>query len=295
MSEMSQTAKMSEEILKERQLSNRDLLNAWLRWTWANEIPRTYERQIAPAMWWALIPSLNKFYGHDKDLLKNAHLRYQTFFNTAAIHGGGPILGMLLSLEETRSKEIKQTAEEGLATSELVESTKVGLMGPLAGIGDSIDSAVVQYLFIAIFLPLASEGNWLGAFLPWLFFTIATYTYGYYYVRMGYTLGRNAAVELLSGGKSMVGRVIEMLSIVGMFMMGIIGSQYVNVTSTLSFEISGRLFDLQETLNDILPGILPFLLIMGIYYYYSKKGLNVTKALLWSSIILGALAIIGIL
>jgi PTS system mannose-specific IID component len=244
-------------------------------------------------MWWALIPSLNKFYGHDKELLKNAHLRYQTFFNTAAVHGGGPILGILLSLEETRAKELEETGEEVGATAELIESTKVGLMGPLAGIGDSIDSAVVQYLFIAIFLPLAIEGNWLGALLPWVFFTIATYTYGYYYVKMGYTMGRNAAAELLGG--SAVGRIIELLSIVGMFMMGIIGANYVNVTSTLSFELSGRVFDLQSTLDGILPGILPFILIMGIYYYYSKKGLNITKALIWTSILLGVLAVIGIL
>lgn len=275
------------------QISNKDLSKAWFRWTWANEVPRTYERQIAPALFYALQPSLKKFYGHDKELLKDSYLRYQTFFNTAAVHGGGPIVGILTSLEEARSNEIKEHGEEQGATAELIESTKVGLMGPLAGVGDAIDSAVVQYLFIAIFLPLASQGNWLGAFLPWLGFTVATYTYGYYYVKMGYTMGRNAAAELLGGSR--VGRIIEMLSIVGMFMMGIIGASYVKVSSTLSFEISGRAFNIQETLNTILPGILPFALIMGIYLYYSKKGLNVTRALLWVTGILAVLALVGIL
>jgi PTS system mannose-specific IID component len=175
----------------------------------------------------------------------------------------------------------------------LIQNTKVGLMGALAGIGDSIDNATLQYIFIAIALPWAKSGSPLGALFPWIGFTLVTYLYGWQFVKMGFKLGRSAATEIVKGDK--IQNLIEGLSILGLFMMGAIASSYVTVSSSLKFDLSGKVFKLQTILDGLVPGIIPLAIVMGIYLYFSKKGLNATKALLWVTLILGVLAAIGIL
>jgi PTS system mannose-specific IID component len=89
--------------------------------------------------------------------------------------------------------------------------------------------------------------------------------------------------------------MIDLLSILGLFMMGVLAGNYITVTSSLSFDISGREFVIQEILDKIVPGLLPLATVMGVYLYYTKKGLKVTQALLWLTGILIVLAAIGIL
>ena len=78
-------------------------------------------------------------------------------------------------------------------------------------------------------------------------------------------------------------------------MMGILAGNYVKVTSSLQFALSGKNFVIQELLDKIVPGILPLTVVMGVYYYFVKKGLKVTQALLWLTLILIVLASVGIL
>ena len=89
--------------------------------------------------------------------------------------------------------------------------------------------------------------------------------------------------------------MISLLSILGLFMMGILAGNYVKVTSSLQFTLSGKQFVIQELLDKIVPGILPLAVVMGVYYYFVKKGLKVTQALLWLTLILIILASVGIL
>ena len=67
------------------------------------------------------------------------------------------------------------------------------------------------------------------------------------------------------------------------------------MASPLAFNISGKDFVIQDILDSILPGLLPLVTVGGVYLYFVKKGLNVTKALLGLTVILGVLAAIGIL
>ena len=77
--------------------------------------------------------------------------------------------------------------------------------------------------------------------------------------------------------------------------MGILAGNYVKVSSALQFTISDKKFVIQELLDKIVPGILPLAVVMGVYFYFVKKGLKVTQALLWLTLILIVLASIGIL
>lgn len=276
--------------LEPETISKKDVGLAWLRFYFVNEIPHSFDKYISPSLMWALMPILKKLYKNKEDLAK-AYERHLLFFNTQLSWGGGTITGIMASLEAARAQEEYLEAPITI-NDDLIYNTKAGLMGALAGIGDSIDSGTIQYIFIAIALPWAQQGNALGAIFPFIMFSLYQLIIGYYFAQLGFKLGRTAATEVVG---TKMQSVIEALSILGLFMMGILAANYVKVTSALSFAISGKKFVLQEILDGVMPGILPLLVVGGVYFYFAKKGLNVTRALLGLTVILGVLAAVGIL
>ncbi len=276
--------------LKPEEITASDVVKAWLRFYFANEIPHSFDRYIAPSLLWALIPVLKKLY-KDKDELRAAYQRHLLFFNTQISWGGGIITGLMLSMEKERAMQVYKK-EEITVSDDLMYNMKAGLMGALAGIGDSIDSGTVQYIFIAIAIPWAQQGMAIGALFPFIAFSLYQVFIGLFFTRQGFKMGLKAS-ELLTG--SAVQTMIETLSILGLFMMGVLAASYVKVTSSLEFTLSGKAFVLQELLDKVLPGLLPLCVVAGVYFYFVKKGMNVTKALIGLTAILAVLGTIGIL
>lgn len=132
----------------------------------------------------------------------------------------------------------------------------------------------------------------MGALFPFIGFALYQFAIGLFFARQGFSMGRNATSLMESSG---IKNMIDMMSILGLFMMGVLAGNYITVTSSLAFTISGKEFVIQEILDKIVPGILPLATVMGVYLYFVKKGLKVTRALLWLTGILIVLAAIGIL
>lgn len=282
--------KANEELTFEK-LSKKDIKNAWFRWWFANEMAHSFDRFLAGALTWALEPTLKKLYKND-DELAAAYERHLLFYNTNANWGGGTILGIMMSMEEQRAHQIYETGETEV-TNDSIYSIKSGLMGALAGVGDSIDSFTIMYILISLGLPWAENGNPLGAILPFVIFVVYQLLMGLNFTRMGYSLGTSAASEIVTGQRAK--SIVDGLSIVGMFMMGVLVANYVNITASLTWTDFAGENSLQDTLDTILPGILPFATVMSLYWYYTRKEFNVLKAVIFLTIALGALATIGIL
>ena len=270
------------------EITKKDVTKAYLRWHFANEIPHSFERYLSPSLLYAMMPILRKLY-KDDEALKAAYKRQLLFFNTQLSWGGGVITGLMSSMEQQRAEE-EHEKKEILMQDDLMYNTKAGLMGALAGIGDAIDSGTVQYIFIAIAVPWAQQGSPLGALFPFICFALYQVSLGMFFARQAFSMGRNATGLMQSTG---VQTAIETLSVLGLFMMGVLAGNYVKVSSSLQFDISGREFIIQDILDQIVPGILPLAVVMGVFY--TKKGLKVTQALLWLTLILIILAGVGIL
>ncbi|MBN7574883.1 MULTISPECIES: PTS system mannose/fructose/sorbose family transporter subunit IID [Clostridium] len=277
-------AKAPEEITK------KDVTKAYLRWHFANEIPHSFERYLASSLLYGMMPILRKLYKDDESL-KAAYKRQLLFFNTQLSWGGGVITGLMASMESQRAKEEYEQSEITMQ-DDLMYNTKAGLMGALAGIGDAIDSGTVQYIFIAIAVPWAQQGSALGALFPFVCFALYQVLLGLFFARQAFDMGRNATGLMGSTG---VKTAIDTLSVLGLFMMGILAGNYVKVSANLQFTISGKAFIIQNILDSVAPGILPLAVVMGVYFFYNKKGLKVTPALLWLTLILIVLAGVRIL
>ncbi|GAN35665.1 PTS system, mannose-specific IID component [Lacticaseibacillus paracasei NRIC 0644] len=267
-------------------ITNKDLRRSWRRWHLANEMPHAFDRYLAASLTFALMPTLKKLYKNKDDLIA-AYKRHLLFYNTQATWGGGTIIGIVTSLEEQKAHDLDSISEDA------IYGVKAGLMGAMAGIGDSIDSGVIQYILIALALPWAYDGSIFGVLLPFILFAGYQFIIGQFFTRMGYRLGKQAATELVAGARTK--SIINILSIVGLFMMGILAANYVKITSTLKWTVGNNAFKLQSILDSILPGILPLIAVMGCYFYFQKRQFNVLRAILGLTVILAALAIVGIL
>jgi PTS system mannose-specific IID component len=273
-------------------LTKRDINRSFNRWWYSNEIPNNLDYLLGPSLLYALLPSLRKLYTDNEDL-KEAYLRHLTYFNTQAIWGGATITGIVSNLEELKSNQLNRTIEtnETEITETFINMTKTGLMGVLAGVGDAVDSGTVQYIFITLALPWAFNGYFIGALMPWIAFVLSTYTYGNYFAYLGYIKGRMAAVELVSSKKFQM--LTEIVSLLGLILLGYIGA------NTIQIELNQNRIELLSHLNEtnvqLIEGFLGLGLILVVYYYLSKKGLDLLKGLIFISLIVCALIVIGIL
>ena len=239
------------EVNKTRVLTKKDVTKTYLRWWWTAELSNSFERMQALAVCARFTPAI----------------------------WGGLIHGTVLAMEEEK-------ATEGKIPGEVISGVKNGLMGPLAGIGDTLDFGTFQTIFLALGASFGAEGSVIGAFFP-IMFSILLFCEGYYLFHLGYSLGRDSIKKILSGG--IVNKIIDGASILGMFMMGALSATTVKLSTPLSFDIGGKAIVVQDTLNMIAPGLLPLGVVFFVYRGMKYKKWTITKLL----VILVVAALVG--
>ena len=243
-------------------ITKNDITKVWLTYYMGAELSNSYERLQSLIFCASMIPVLKKLYT-TKEALSEALKRHLNFFNTEGV-AGTIIHGITIAMEEQRAKEdnLSEAAITGI---------KTGLMGPVAGIGDAIIWGAVMPLLIALFLPLAMNGNAMGGILPLVTYTGITLVISYILCHRGYSLGKESILGLLQDGR--IKELINGASILGLFMMGALSASYIKIASPLKFGLlEGQSMALQEVIDSIVPGLLPMLAVFGIYIYMKKKG-----------------------
>lgn len=264
---------------KQTLVSKKDLIKAWWRWTTAVEVPVSFDRMQALAFGYSMNDVMRKIYKDKPEELKDAMKRHTSMFNTNC-DWGSIIHGITISLEEQRA-----LGHEDEITPEMIQSLKIGLMGPLAGIGDSVDQGIVATIPLAIFVPMAQQGSVLAAFIPGLIYIAWSYFWSWTLFNKGYTLGKNSVLEILHSGA--IKKVIDIASIVGLFMIGCLSASYVKVSTILEFAsgANGATTTVQSILDGILPNMLPFVVVMSMYLYITKRGPKFIRLMVYTMVI----------
>lgn len=264
---------------KQTLVSKKDLVKAWWRWTTAVEVPVSFDRMQALAFGYSMNGVMRKIYKDKPEELKDAMKRHTSMFNTNC-DWGSIIHGITISLAEQRA-----LGHEDEITPEMIQSLKIGLMGPLAGIGDSVDQGIVATIPLAIFVPMAQQGSVLAAFIPGLIYIAWSYFWSWTLFNKGYTLGKNSVLEILHSGA--IKKVIDIASIVGLFMIGCLSASYVKVSTILEFAsgADGATTTVQSILDGILPNMLPFVVVMSMYLYITKRGPKFIRLMVYTMVI----------
>ena len=200
-------------------LSKQDRLSACFR----NQYTQgswNYERMQNGGFCFAMIPAIKKLYPNKEDQVK-ALKRHLEFYNCHP-YLTAPVLGVVLALEEDRANgaPIDDTAIQGV---------KVGMMGPLAGVGDPAFWFTARPILGALGASLALTGSIMGPILFFVAWNIIRWAFLWYTQEFGYKVGSSIAKDL-SGG--LLGKVTEGASILGMFIIGALTERWVSISFT---------------------------------------------------------------
>ncbi|MDT2595537.1 PTS system mannose/fructose/sorbose family transporter subunit IID [Enterococcus dongliensis] len=253
-----------------------------------------YERMQNGGWCYAMMPAIKKLYKtkEDRTLAMQRHLE---FFNTHP-YIASPILGVTLALEEERAN--------GAPVDDVaIQGVKVGMMGPLAGVGDPVFWFTVRPMLGALGASLALAGNIMGPIIFFLAWNIIRWAFMWYTQEFGYKAGSKITDDL-SGG--LLQKVTKGASILGMFVLGALVERWVNVKFTpvvstvkldegayiewdklpagaqgikeaLSQQASGLALDshkvttLQDNLDQLIPGLAALLLTLLCMWLLKKK------------------------
>ncbi|WP_235921173.1 PTS system mannose/fructose/sorbose family transporter subunit IID [Lentzea tibetensis] len=263
----------------ENAVTRADLNRAFWRYFWSFQISWNYERMQALGFCYAIEPVLRRLNPDPADY-STALKRHLQFFNTSPFIGGPLVLGAAVAMEEAGAKSS-------------AHSLKVALMGPLAGVGDTITFALYNSIIFTIGASWALQGSIFGPI-----FTAVMVLVPYFAVRRwqfvwAYQQGSKLAARLATGALT---RLTEGATVLGLIVLGGFIPSIVKIVTTLTYrqqvDVQGtstvQEIKVQEQLDAVLPFLLPVLVTAGTYLLIKKFRLK----LVW---IISIVAAIGLL
>ena len=255
-----------------------------------------YERMQNGGWAFSMIPAIKELYTKKEDQVE-ALKRHLEFYNTHP-YVSSPVMGVTLAMEEERAAgtQIDDAAIQGV---------KVGMMGPLAGVGDPVFWFTLRPILGALGASLALTGSIVGPLLFFVLWNVIRMLFEWKTQEMGYKAG-NEITKDLSGG--LLGRITLMASILGMFIIGALVQRWVSINFTVKvaeitqqpgsyidwaalpagaegiqsalkqFSAIGptaldpvKVTTLQQNLDSLIPGLVPLLLTLGICKLLKKN------------------------
>ena len=264
---------------KER-LTKKELRQIFLRYGFMTESAMSYEKMHGAAWAYSYLPLADKYYKDNPEAYRRLLMRHSVFYNTEP-QTGQLVNGIVASLEE-------QIGMGNLTDENIPVNVKASLMGPLAGIGDSIMQGILVPTLLSIAMGLSVGGSALGPlFYIITYFAIAT-TITIVSFRTGYKLGVGAIDKIISDDAR---RITNMFNTLGIIVVGGLSATTISLATTLTVPFGEETKLLQDILNGIFPGVLPLIMVLLAWWLVSIKRLSATKVLL----ILTAVITVGVL
>lgn len=167
-------------------LTQGDLVNIFLRSN-LQQASFNFERIHGLGFCYDMIPAIKRLYPLKEDQVA-ALKRHLVFFNTTPAVCG-PVLGVTAAMEEARAN--------GAAIDDgAINGIKVGLMGPLAGVGDPLVWGTLRPITAALGASLALSGNLLGPLLFFFIFNAVRLAMKWYGLQLGFRKGVNIVSDM---------------------------------------------------------------------------------------------------
>jgi PTS system mannose-specific IID component len=131
-------------------------------------------------------------------------------------------MGVTLALEEER-------ANGAAIDDQAIQGVKVGMMGPLAGVGDPVFWFTARPIIGALGASLAMSGSIVGPLLFFIVWNVMRFAFLWYTQEFGYRVGTQITNDL-SGG--LLGKITSGATILGMFIIGALVERWVSISFT---------------------------------------------------------------
>ncbi len=265
-----------------KKISKKTLNRSFWNWYYGHLTCFSQEHMQTFGYLCSMLPIVEEMY-ETKEEQKEAMQTYTAFFNTEP-QLGTLIVGVTAGLEEAKANG------EGV-DGEMINGIRAGLMGPIAGIGDSLVVGTLIPILLGIALGLSGGGSPVGAIFYMIAWpVIATLMMRLLYFK-GYELG-GKAVEFLVGEQA--NAVREAIVSVGTMVIGAVAATWINIQTALVIIKPSEVTDgitLQGTLDQVYPSLLNIVFVMLGWYLMSKKKVTPVKVML----LLVVIAFVGVL
>lgn len=268
-------------ISKMKKLSRKALNRSFLNWFYGHLTCFSQEHMQTFGYMLSMLPIVEDLYDTNEAQTKNL-MTYSTFFNTEP-QVGSVVVGITAGMEEARAN-----GED--VDDETINGIRAGLMGPLAGMGDSLVVGTLLPILLGIAMGLSGGGSVLGPIFFILVWNIGMFLIMRFLYFKGYELG-GKAVEYLVGEKA--NAIREAIIMLGTMVIGGVTAMWIDIQTSFQMLNSegGVIVDLQSTLDSVYPKILSPVFVILCWYLLSKKRMSPVVVML----ILVAIAFVGVL
>ncbi|MBI0028655.1 PTS system mannose/fructose/sorbose family transporter subunit IID [Gilliamella sp. B14448G11] len=267
----------------EKKITKKDLNSVFWR---IQTIPFSFNYEKLQTIGFAhcMIPILDRLYKDaDEETRIRAMKRHFEFFNTQ-VNAGALILGVTAAMEEKTTEEEKDA----------VISLKAGLMGPFAGLGDSLLKFTWMPICGSIGAAFALQGNVIGPILMFFIYNLVNILSKYFFVHYGY----NKGVDLIEQSKNsnIIQRISNLANVVGVMVLGSLIATTVKVSTPLLIEVGEQSIKVQDMFDKVMPNLLTILFALGVFYLVKKFQGKYTVSLIITVMVIGViLSMLGIL
>lgn len=288
-----------------KKVSKKSLNSSFWRWFYGNLTCFSHEHMQTFGYMWSMLPIIQELY-ETKDEQAEKLQTYYPFFNTEP-QIGSIVVGITAGLEEARANGAEEIDDE------MINGIRAGLMGPLAGIGDSLIVGTYIPVLLGIALGLAEGGSIIGPMFYIVVWNVTSIFFQKWIYNKGYELG-GSAVEVIVGEQATALR--ESVIVMGQVIVGAMAGTWVSITTAISLTTSKQTQDvtnyviegtkvvakvtqetvdvpvlLQEKLDGAFPGVLTLLFVLGCWWLMAKKAISPIKIMLLMVVV----AIVGVL
>jgi PTS system mannose-specific IID component len=233
---------------------------------------------------------IEKLYGDNPELKDKALKVHSQFFNTQPAMGD-MILGIDVAIEEQNPTAV------GIETAAAV---KTALMGPFAGIGDTIFGMIAGAVFGSIAASMAVEGSAIGIVIWTVWYAAVLFLIRPRLFDMGYTQG----IKLVTSLSGQMNALTEAASVLGLTVVGAMIATMVKFPlATINVKIGTdadgsdlmKAFPLMDYANSIMPALFPALLAALCYWLLGQKWMNSNKLIVAVVVLAIVLRVLGVL
>ncbi|OAA83059.1 PTS system mannose/fructose/sorbose family transporter subunit IID [Clostridium ljungdahlii] len=247
-----------------KKIEKKDITKVFWRALFGLQIGFNYEKMQGLGYCFAIIPVLKKLYKNKDDMKKALKIHLQYFNTTPAM--SHLILGADIAMEE----------QYGLKDEDAISSFKTALMGPLAGIGDTVFVAIYRTIVFSIAAYMAMQGSVFGVVIPFI------PAFAMWWVRYKFThIGYNQGKKIITGVGGRLKELTEGASILGLIVIGALAPSVINVKVPYVFKSGSVKLVAQDMLDKIMPGLIPLAIVLLSYWLLGKKKMTSTKLILF--------------
>lgn len=259
--------------MSDKKLTKKDLWKFHLRYLISSGACQNYESMQSCSVVYSMGPFLEKIYGDNPEVLKEKFRIHFQFFNCQHYFGGA-INAAALAIEETKTEN----------ASEIAAALKTSMMGPFAGIGDALFNTLPKVIFSALSAYAAIEGSFLTGAILMFICTPILFLVRWEMVKIGYYQG----LKFIGEKQDQLNNLRTAISIMGIIVVGAMIATNVKITTPLTIDVGESSMIIQETLDKILPNLLPASAVLAVYFGFNIKKMN-TIRMVWLIIIVSVL------